>query len=114
MTDLVQRITEAIFRQEGMPPDYPNPGNLRGAPWLLHPVVENGFWKPATRAEGEAGASHVVALRIAMGQNLRQLITAWAPSSDSNNTEVYIANVSKWAEIPNVDVPLWTYLELPT
>ncbi len=110
MNNLIERITEAIFRQEGMANDYPNPGNLRAAPWLQNPVIEHGFWKPLTRMQGEAGAAHVVALRIAMGQSLRQLISAWAPPTDHNNTEAYIKNVSEWAMIPNVDVPLWSYL----
>lgn len=68
MTNLIERITEAIFRQEGMPLDYHNPGNLRGAPWLTKPVIEKGFWQPASRAQGVAGAAHVIALRIAMGR----------------------------------------------
>lgn len=113
MTDLITRITEAIFRQEGMAPDYVNPGNLRAAPWLTHPIIDNGFWVPYSRAQGVAGAAHVVALRIAMGQSLRQLITAWAPAGDHNNTEAYINDVSDWASIPNVDVPLWSYIETP-
>jgi len=66
-----------------------------------------------TRMQGVAGAAHVVALRIAMGQSLRQLISAYAPPGDHNNTEAYIKNVSTWASIPNVDVPLWTYIENP-
>lgn len=91
--------------------DYVNPGNLRGAPWLTHPIIEHGFWKPMTRMQGVAGAAHVVALRIAMGQSLRQLISAYAPPGDHNNTEAYIANVKTWASIPDVDVPLWSYIE---
>ena len=107
MTDLIQRITEAIFRQEGMPPDYPNPGNLRGAPWSNSPIIRNGFWQPHSRAEGIAGAAHVVALRIAMGQSLTTLISAWAPPSDHNNTLQYIANVKEWVAIKDEDAPLW-------
>lgn len=114
MTDLIQRITEAIFRQEGMGPVNKNPGNLRSAVWLQHPEFVNGFWAPLSRAQGIAGAVHCVALRIAMGQSLRQLVSAWAPPSDANNTEAYIKNVAEWAEIPNVDVPLWSFLEIPT
>ena len=110
MTDLIERLTLAIFRQEGMPADYPNPGNLRGAPWASHPVIAGGFWKPRSRAEGIAGAAHVVALRIAMGQSLETLISAWAPASDHNNTSKYIANVKAWANIPDETVALWDYL----
>jgi len=112
MTDLIQRLTEAIFRQEGMGLSYANPGNLRGAPWLNNPVIHNGFWIPPSRAAGVAGAAHVVALRVAMGQSLRELISAWAPASDGNETEVYIAHMQDWANIPDAAKPLWDYLEV--
>jgi len=110
VTDLINRITLAIIRQEGMATDYSNPGNLRNAPWLVRPVIVNGFWKPQSRAEGIAGVAHVVALRIAMRQSLRQLINAWAPVIDKNNTEVYIKNVKQWAQIPDENVPLLNYI----
>ena len=129
MTDLVQRITEAIFRQEGMPADYANPGNLRDCPWFPKTNVptdpsrlarfypdgsevqfSNGFWKPASRAQGVAGALHVVALRIAEGETLRTLISAWAPPSDGNATATYIANVQEWAAIPDADTVLYDLL----
>ena len=89
-----------------MPLTWPNPGNLRSAPWLSSPHISNGFWVPANRTQGIAGAAHCVALRIAMGQSLRQLISAWAPLSDGNATSTYIKNVSQWANIPDVDEPL--------
>jgi hypothetical protein len=110
MTDLIQRITQAIFRQEGMSADYTNPGNLRGAPWAVDPVIGGGFWWPRTRAEGVAGAAHVVALRIAMGESLETLIAAWAPPSDGNNTSAYLANVKEWAGIPDETQPLWNFI----
>jgi len=34
MNDLIQRIANAVIRQEGQPPDAFNAGDLRGAPWL--------------------------------------------------------------------------------
>lgn len=110
MTDLIQRLVEAIFRQEGTAEDYTNPGNLRGAPWLKDPVIVGHFWRPTTRAEGVAGAAHLVALRIAEGCTLTQLISIWAPIEDGNDTHRYIANVQEWAQIPEIDVPLWEYL----
>jgi hypothetical protein len=100
----------AIIRQEGMPPFHPNPGNLRFAPWLYHSLLSNGFWVPATRQQGIAGAAHVVALHIAEGNSLTQLISIWAPPSDNNNTQKYIENVSEWASIPDVSVPLYTLI----
>ena len=113
MTDIIQRITEAIIRQEGMKPDSKNPGNLRGAPWFSKPTIENGFWVPPSREAGVAGIAHVVALRIAMGQSLTQLISSWAPSSDGNDTNAYITNVQKWCEIPSVTEPLWNFVLEP-
>lgn len=109
MNDLIQRIVNAIIRQEGMPADYANPGNLRAAPWLKNPAVFDGFWHPKRRAEGLAGMAHVVALHIAEGDSLSQLITHWAPPVE-NATDVYIANVQQWAEIPHVDVPLLNFI----
>lgn len=154
MNDLIQRITNAIIRQEGMSPDHTNPGNLRDCPWF--PILmDNGkpwrppaaknpdpftryypdtktkegdveyvlyspqparFWIPRSRAEGIAGAAHVVALHIAEGDSLRQLIggrpgyAGWAPASDKNNTEAYIQHVGEWAQIPNVNLPLWNFI----
>jgi hypothetical protein len=114
MTDLIQRITEAIFRQEGMPKDYDNPGNLRACPWLpfmsTAAHVDKGFWHPGNRQIGIAGAAHVVALHVAEGNTLAQLVSIWAPASDHNNTAAYIANVKAWAQIPDENTPLWSYL----
>jgi hypothetical protein len=121
MNDLIQRVTNAIFRQEDMPADYPNPGNLRDCPWFTGSLMQryyadgtrvqfaNGFWRPRSRAEGVAGAAHCVALRVAMGQSLTQVISGWAPAKDGNDTAAYIAHVKEWAEIPDETVPLWNY-----
>ncbi len=110
MNDLIQRIVLAIFRQEGMPADYPNPGNLRGAVWLPGSHVHNGFWEPDSRAQGVAGAAHLVALRIAEGYTLAELIGSWAPVPDGNPTAQYIANVKQWAAIPDEHAALWNFL----
>ena len=115
LNDLIQRIVNAILKQEGMAPDHHNPGNLRGAPWLhgteynIIPV-QGGFWLPTSRAQGVAGAAHVVALHIAQGNSLRKLISIWAPPSDNNNTEAYIAHIKEWAAIPDENTPLWDYI----
>ena len=109
MNDLIQRLVNAIIRQEGMPVSYKNPGNLRAAPWLSKPTITGGFWSPDSRVEGVAGAAHVVALHVAEGNCLATLISIWAPPP-KNPTAVYIANVKAWAAIPDEHVPLWTYL----
>src|ERR1019366_9075499 len=100
MNDLLQRLVNAIIRQEGMPADYANPGNLRAAPWLSKPMIAIGFWRPVSRAEGVAGAAHVVALHVARGESLATLISSWAPPTE-NHTLAYIANVKLWAQIPD-------------
>lgn len=109
--------------------DHLNPGNLRDAPWFPRAINTNsgpryypgtspavllqyhkGFWVPRSRAEGVAGAAHLVTLKIAEGFSLSQLIGIWAPPSDGNNTAVYIAHVMEWAKIPNASDPLWNFL----
>lgn len=135
MNDLVERIFNAIIRQEGMPSDHTNPGNLRDCPWFtLMPTqpnvvasrqrrypdgtpvkYENGFWVPRTRAEGIAGGGHVIHLHIAMGNTLAQAISSWAPPGDNNNTPAYIEHVKEWADIPDELQPLWNFIEtVPT
>lgn len=112
MEDLIGKIVAAIIRQEGAPADAKNPGNLRGAPWEPNPVVSpNHYWQPSSRAEGVAGIFHVIALHVAKGQSLSQVIYSWAPPSDSNPTARYIANVKLWAGIPDEHAALWLYLE---
>ena len=110
MNDLIQRITNAIIKQEGMSLNYSNPGNLRAAPWRMNPLIANGFWQPATRAEGVAGIAHVVALHIAEGNTLTQLISRWAPEADGTDPTVYIADLMQWTGIPDATVPLWNYM----
>jgi hypothetical protein len=112
VTNLIQRIVNAQMRQEGAPPGALNPGNLRGAPWLTNPVIENGFWVPPSRQAGIAGLFHEVALHVAEGQSLTQYITGYAPPGDGNDTAAYIANVAAWAGIRDVNVPLWTYITI--
>jgi hypothetical protein len=117
MNDLIQRVVNAIIRQEGMPGDYPNPGNLRGAPWLAGAIVD-AFWRPPTRQIGVAGLAHLVALHIAQGNTLTDFIAGhplvyggFATGSDHNKPDVYIANVANWAIIPSTTLPLWNYIE---
>ena len=131
MNDLIQRIVNAIIKQEGMSPEHTNPGNLRDCPWFprcvnakgepvrMYPVIDGyvayvhyagGFWMPRSRAEGIAGAAHVVALHIAEGNSLAELISIWAPPSE-NNTAGYVANVKQWANIPNENLALWNYIQ---
>ena len=109
---LLDAIVTAIIREEGRPADDTNPGDLRAAPWLpksdviFKPLTVGQFWNPATRAEGIAGAYHVVALHVAELQNLQTLIYIWAPPSE-NNSAKYLSNVMEWAGISDASVPLY-------
>jgi hypothetical protein len=119
MNDLIQRIVNAIIRQEGEGPLAFNPGNLRAAPWLTDPDIAGGFWVPESRAEGVAGLAHLVALHTAEGNTLRDFIAGepgvyggFAPGSDgANKPDTYIADVMQWADIDDQDAPLWEYIE---
>ena len=136
---LIQKIRAGIIRQEGNPITSTNPGGIRDCPWFPYKAFlyeftqgtthnapsyqaraypdgkqvqfAHGFWVPRTREEGIAGIDHCVALRIAEGQTLAQLITAWAPPSDHNQTADYIANLKQWAGIPDENMALWSYVE---
>src|SRR5271154_1060576 len=82
---------EGFFVSGSLPERNNNPGDLRAAPWLPHPVIQGGFWVASNRAAGVAGLYHQICLSIARGESLRQLISIWAPPSDGNNTANYIA-----------------------
>jgi hypothetical protein len=118
MNDLIQRIVNAVVRQEGEPATAHNAGNLRGAPWLPQPVpMMGGFWYPGTRAEGLAGLAHLVTLHIAQGNTLRDFIgghpgvyAGFAPSADNNNVDAYVRDVMQWAGIADSNIPMWTYI----
>ena len=116
--NLVHKLACAIAAQEGffaagtIAQRQNNPGNLRGAPWT-GPVVplEGGYWLATSLAQGIAGLEHLIALRIAQGVNLIQLIDVWAPASDGNQPEAYIRDVLTWTGIPDAQAQLWDYLE---
>lgn len=110
MTGLIDKICSAIATQEGR--FYTNnPGDLRSAPWITSPKIVGGFWQPDTRAQGIAGMYHQVALDIARGSTLSQLISKWAPPLE-NDTVRYLANVKKWTGIVDENQPLQELLEI--
>ena len=116
--DLLGLICSGIAFQEGWwtPDSRPqrnlNPGDLRAAPWRSAPQFSGGYWKAASEAEGIAGLYHQVALNIARGYSLAQLVNAWAPASDGNDPTVYLANLMKWTGITDATVPVWNLLTL--
>ena len=120
MQGLIEAIANAIATAEGffvngaLPQRLNNPGDLRAAPWLQHPVVAGGFWNSPSIGAGVAGLLHQIALDIARGQSLQQLIYAWAPPSDGNNTANYLKETVRRlaAQGFTIDpqVPLQNYL----
>jgi hypothetical protein len=122
---LCDSIVAAIVREEGRLADDTNPGDLRDCPWFRrNPIhitgrfypdgtavafksigAEGSFWNPRSRAEGLAGAFHVVALHVAELNSLAQLISDWAPPNE-NRTLLYLQNVQKWTGITDASVPL--------
>jgi hypothetical protein len=117
MTDLIHKISCAIAAQEGffLPGTVAarnnNPGNLIDAPWLESPALHGGFWVAASIQEGQAGMMHLIALHVAEGNSLAQLIDIWAPAESGNNPAVYTRNVMAWTGITDPNAPLWNYLE---
>ena len=113
--DLIFKLASAIATGEGffvngsLPARDNNPGDLRAAPWLTNPAVAHGFWVARSLPEGIAGLYHQIALDVARGYTLRQLITAWAPPSDGNNTANYISETARRTGL-DADTPLWNYL----
>ena len=122
MQGLIEAIANAIATAEGffvqgsLPERNNNPGDLRAAPWLLHPVVGGGFWQASSVGAGVAGLLHQIALDIARGQSLRQLIYSWAPPSDGNNTANYlnetVRRLAAQGWIIDPEKPLQEYLEV--
>jgi len=113
----IEQIRAAIIRQEGAPPTAFNPGNLRGAPWLVKPVIADGFWLPASRQIGIAGLDHLIALHRAQGNTLTDFIAGhpgvyagYAPGADNNKPGKYIVDVMAWTGIPDPTVPLWNFV----
>jgi hypothetical protein len=127
----IEDIRDAIIRQEGNGLNPTNPGNLRGAPWitsslqgvvvadrfLYPPSITDGFWNPPTVQIGIAGLDHLIALHRAQGNSLTQFIAGapnvyagFAPGADGNKDPVYVADVMKFARIPDEYAPLWEYV----
>lgn len=121
MQDLIGKIVSAIATGEGyfapgdtVPKRDHNPGDLRDAPWLPNPHIEAGFVKFDSDAAGIAGEMHQVALDIARGKSLRQLLMKLTPAADGNNTANYIAEAARRLGFTPADIdrPLWNYLEI--
>lgn len=115
MSAIVDQISQSIARQEGynvagsIAQQNNNPGNLRT--WGNTPVV-NGYASFATPEDGWAALNQQVQKNIDRGLTLEEFFAGkegvypgYAPAADSNQPNVYAANVSSWTGIP-LDVPL--------
>lgn len=83
-----------------------NPGNLRKSPFAAgerdgFAFFRNDFvgwnalqWDLMQKARGNTSTG------LTGSSTIRQLITAWAPPSDNNDTEAYIAAVMKKTGLP--------------
>jgi hypothetical protein len=117
---LIEAIANAIATAEGffvdgaLPQRDNNPGDLRAAPWLQHPVVAGGFWAAPSVGAGVAGLLHQIALDIARGMSLHDLIYAWAPPTDNNKTASYLQETLRRLAAQGFTIdagqPLWSYL----
>jgi hypothetical protein len=104
---------EGAFVKGSLPNTDNNPGDLRLAPWVQNPVIQHGFWKPTTLAQGVAGLYHQLALDIARGWSLRQLVYSYAPPSDGNNSENYLMETARRVCLnptTDLDTPLQNFL----
>ena len=104
---------EGFFVSNSLPSRMFNPGDLRGAPWLPKPNLVNGFIQFDSVAQGVAGLVHQLALDIARGQSIQQLIYGYAPPSDGNNSENYLLETCRRMGIDpgkDLDTPLQNFL----
>lgn len=87
-----------------------NPGNIEydGTPWqgLDSPPSDGRFCRFRTAQDGiRAIARNLIAYQDkASIRTIRGAITRWAPPSDNNPTEAYIANVARAAGVDDDDV----------
>lgn len=95
-------IMAAIFHLEGAftpgaaPWRHCNPADLRS--WGDVPVVK-GFAQFPSMVQGVRAAYLDIVHNVSLGLTLRQFINKFAPPSDENNTDAYLAFVSLWTGI---------------
>lgn len=106
----IDTLASAIARMEGFTAGRGrgvvnnNPGNLRdyrtaAGAWAIWPGLPHddaGFPRFPSVSDGWAALKRDLGLKSARGMTLQQIIGAWAPASDGNDTAGYLANVSAW------------------
>lgn len=119
MQALLDKLASAIATGEGffapnsLPSRDNNPGDIR-LDALNKDKVVGGFVIFSSKARGIADLYHQIALDIFRGYSLRQLIYAWAPPSDGNNSENYLNETARRIGLTKdqVETPLWNFLEI--
>lgn len=71
-----------------------NPGDLRASP-LPRQKDKHGFVIFNSDAEGIAATIYQLCLFAVRGFTWKQALTAWAPPSDGNNTDLYISEFAR-------------------
>jgi hypothetical protein len=94
------RLAQLIAKQEGfgtpgaIPTTHNNPGDLRHSPHSSHAGEDpNAIGEIDTAADGWADLERQLQLYAQRGLTLQQAIYEWAPPSDGNATENYLALV---------------------
>lgn len=85
-----------------------NPGNLRDLSGRLYPGYprdSGGFIVFPTAAAGWHALEKDLSIKASRGWSISQIISAWAPASDNNDTAGYIRYVSARVGLP-ADVPV--------
>jgi hypothetical protein len=113
----LELFASAIATKEGwfapipnLPRTNNNPGDLRASP-LTRPKDKYNFVVFTNPREGTAALYHDLLLKAMRGMSVAQIITAWAPPSDGNNTAQYIKEVCAWTGLKPTDL-LWDSLPL--
>lgn len=113
---LITAIAKAIATMEGFftsgtrAARNNNPGNLRdpnGRIWPELPRDSGGFVIFPSASAGWAALERDLGIKAARGWSISQIISAWAPASDGNNTSAYIRYVSGQVGVAP-DVPVLT------
>lgn len=115
-------VSEGYFVQGSVPQRNNNPGDLRYAGQEGSVPSKDGTGIPFAKFDsperGTCALLRQLAAYAQRGMSLRQIYTAYAPSSDGNNTELLINKAVQRVSVAqpglqiNPDVPLWTYLKL--
>lgn len=76
-----------------------NPGNLRETARKIYPDLPRdagGFIVFPSAEAGWQALRRDLAIKAGRGWSLSQIISAWAPETDGNDTAGYIRNVANW------------------